>query len=511
MLLIAVGVLWSNVLGYTDATIAPRDRMAELQHIGELVKGKGPTFENEYEVYGDRHFLREGAPVEPAEYRPVTVPLRNGAVLTKTAWANLDAFPLSTLLPYRSIVTRRSPAESRPPSIWHLVYQGRYYQLWQRPQAPTETILEHIPYGEENTYPYCGNAEGGSTQAVCAVNPVSIPSCPQLQRIGKRAAKENAHLVAYQRAEPDFVRGDEMRGRRKWLHQPESHTLTLTTPGTAVGEIAVPSTQTYELFLGGNFGRGMEVKVDGRKVGSIKNQLSGFINYVPIAKVYLTQGVHKFEYTYPHADLSPGSGENIAIPAEYKVDFTFSGLSAVVLQPLQYPRSELITLAGGRSGAPVRAPAGMGGGRLQRMTPYVVVGAGPTGAAAAKALTAAGERVIVIDAGLTLEPQREAARRRMAATLRTQWSQADVALTGFSANGRRRGLQAAVRLRRRLPRRPARSTSGSVAGVAARPSYALGGLSNVWGAGVLPYTDRDLEGWPLGAAELAEGYRAAFD
>ena len=53
----------------TTCTLAPRARLAELQHIGKLVAGKGPTFVNEYEVYADRHFLREGAPVEPAEYR----------------------------------------------------------------------------------------------------------------------------------------------------------------------------------------------------------------------------------------------------------------------------------------------------------------------------------------------------------------------------------------------------------------------------------------------------------
>ena len=33
--------------------------------------------------------------------------------------------------------------------------------------------------------------------------------------------------------------------------------------------------------------------------------------------------------------------------------------------------------------------------------------------------------------------------------------------------------------------------------VGARPSYAIGGLSNVWGSGVLPYADRDLDGWPI--------------
>jgi choline dehydrogenase-like flavoprotein len=46
--------------------------------------------------------------------------------------------------------------------------------------------------------------------------------------------------------------------------------------------------------------------------------------------------------------------------------------------------------------------------------------------------------------------------------------------------------------------------------VAARPSYALGGLSNVWGAGVLPYGECDLSGWPITVDELTEPYRAVL-
>jgi hypothetical protein len=344
MLIIGVGVLWSNVLAYSDATIAPRARLAELQHVGELVKGKGPTFLNQYEAYGDRHFLREGAPVEPAEYRPVVLPLRNGAVLTKSAWANLDAFPLSTLLPYRSIVTMRAPVESRPPSLWHLVWQGKYYQLWQRPASATSPILEHIPYGEPNEHPYCGNAERGSTEPLCALNPVSVPSCPQIHVFAQRAANEHAHLLAYQRAAPDVVRGDEVRWPAAWLHEPNSHSLLATTPGTAVGGIAIPTTQTYELFLGGSFGRGFEVKVDGHKIATVKDQLTGFLSYIPVAKLHLTRGVHHFEYTYPQADATPGNGETLGT-GMWAPAARWTTLNSVVLQPLDYPSSELISVS----------------------------------------------------------------------------------------------------------------------------------------------------------------------
>jgi choline dehydrogenase-like flavoprotein len=143
--------------------------------------------------------------------------------------------------------------------------------------------------------------------------------------------------------------------------------------------------------------------------------------------------------------------------------------------------------------------------------PYVVIGAGPAGAAAAKALAAAGQEVIVLDTGLSLEPEREAARQRMAATTPALWSGADVAFTRFSATGtsgagykRLFGSDLAFRDDGVLP------LHGD-AGVGARPSYALGGLSNVWGSGVLPYAERDLSGWPITASELNDAYRAVFD
>ena len=41
-----------------------------------------------------------------------------------------------------------------------------------------------------------------------------------------------------------------------------------------------------------------------------------------------------------------------------------------------------------------------------------------------------------------------------------------------------------------------------------KPSFARGGLSNGWGASVLPYHAKDFEGWPIGLADLAPHYQA---
>jgi hypothetical protein len=328
---LAGGVIWSNVLAYHDTQLAPRGRLAELERIGGLLDGKGPTFVNQYEVYADRHFLRDGAPVEPAEYRLAFLPLKNGALLTKSAQADLDSFPISTLEPYRSIVTERSPSESRPPSDYRLVWNGRYYQLWERPVHPAARIIEHVPLGESSSLPYCGMAENSSYRPECSVDPVATPPCAQIEALGRRAGRLRARLVGYQRSAPIVARGDQLLWPAAWVHDPAAHTLAPTVPATALGHIAVAVSQRYELWLGGSFGRGFRLSVDGHAAGAVKDELSAFGGYVHVADLELSAGVHSFALTYPNSDLAPGSGES-----------GFTWLSAIVLEPAG-PRPELIS------------------------------------------------------------------------------------------------------------------------------------------------------------------------
>ncbi len=339
LLALGGGVLWSNALAYHDVLLAPRARLAELQHIGGLIAGKGPTLIDDYEVYADRHFLRDGAPVEPAEYRSVTLPLRNGTILTKSAWADLDSFAPATLELYRSIVLARSPAESRPPSLYRLAWRGRYYELWQRAARPASRLLSHVPYGESNTLPYCGVAQNRSAEApLCSANPAAIPPCSQIEGLAVAASRDHAELVAYQRPQPIVARGDQTRWPAPWVHDSASRTLIANTPGTAVAQINVYGNQDYELWLGGSFSRGFELSVDGRNVGRVKDELLSIGGYAPVADVYLTPGVHVFALTYPHADLTPGSGDNQQ-----------TSLAAISLLPLRRPSAQLLTVAPARA------------------------------------------------------------------------------------------------------------------------------------------------------------------
>jgi hypothetical protein len=339
--IIGGGVLWSNALQYSNVSFAPAARMAELEHIGTLVSGRGPTFINDYEVFADRYFLRDGQPVEPAEYRPVPLAPRNGVLLDKPAWADLDSFKLQTLLPFRSIVTPRSPAESRPPSIYHLVWEGPYYELWQRPVRPSVQILEHVPFGDANQDPYCGQALSPRTgrhlplAPFCPVEPVAPAACSQVHTIAHYAAIHGAELVADERQPSTYVLADQTQFPRSWLVSPTSHVLAAFTPGSDLIGLPIKTAGRYMLWLGGNFGRGFDVSLDGQSLGRVHNALAPINGYVPVVARRLDVGVHTIEVTYPGAaDLAPGDADELG-----------TMLASVVLEPLAAESGRLVTVS----------------------------------------------------------------------------------------------------------------------------------------------------------------------
>ena len=140
---IVLGVAWSNVLAFGDATLAPRDQLKELEAIGEQFRGQGPALMTEYQPYGVRHFLRELDPEGASELRRRPIPLRDGSTVPKAGFADIAAFRSDAIRTYRTLVLRRSPVASRPPAPYRLVWQRRYYEVWQR--------LETIPVSSTGT------------------------------------------------------------------------------------------------------------------------------------------------------------------------------------------------------------------------------------------------------------------------------------------------------------------------------------------------------------------------
>lgn len=119
----------------------------------------------------------------------------------------------------------------------------------------------------------------------------------------------------------------------------------------------------------------------------------------------------------------------------------------------------------------------------------VVIGSGPAGAAAARALTTRGRTVVMIDVGHDL-PRIAPHGPPVTAPV--------IEASGF---GRKLAFGSDY------PYRPVPGRELLGNDTDTGPSYALGGYSSVWGATMLPLDVEDLSDWPIGVPDLAESYR----
>jgi choline dehydrogenase-like flavoprotein len=142
----------------------------------------------------------------------------------------------------------------------------------------------------------------------------------------------------------------------------------------------------------------------------------------------------------------------------------------------------------------------------------VIVGSGPSAAAAALALEAAADiKITVLDLGGELESERASARSAMANTSQDRWEAGHVAL--LSAPPKPTALG-------KLPTKQIYGSNfpfenfGQLYGIDADPhandlvvSGAYGGFSNTWGAQVMPYSTGTFRTWPIGRRDLEPHYR----
>jgi choline dehydrogenase-like flavoprotein len=144
----------------------------------------------------------------------------------------------------------------------------------------------------------------------------------------------------------------------------------------------------------------------------------------------------------------------------------------------------------------------------RRKNMHCVIGSGPAGVACAKALRARGAEVLMLDAGLELEPDRAQLVRQLACKKSSTWTSRDLAVLKGGVNAKADDISKLVF----GSDFPYRETETQIPwrgkGIGLRPSLALGGLSNVWGAAMLPHRDADIADWPVKNAELAPHYRA---
>src|ERR1700722_16194179 len=144
------------------------------------------------------------------------------------------------------------------------------------------------------------------------------------------------------------------------------------------------------------------------------------------------------------------------------------------------------------------------------MHTHCVIGSGPAGVAAASALLSRGVNVLMLDAGIELEPDRAKIVAELAKTKLADWPPAQIAAVHGDSDADLKGLPhkklfgSDFLYRESEDKIPWRARD-----VALCPSLGFGGLSNVWGATMLPLRESDITDWPIKRSDLDEHYRAA--
>ena len=257
---LAAGVVSSNAFAYHDVDLAPRAQLAELERIGNEFAGQGPALMTEYQPYGVRHFLRKLDAEGASELRRRPILLRDGRTAAKGQYVDLDQLQLPGLLVYRTLVLRRSPTESRPPTPYRLVWQGRWYEVWQR--RPGDAVLAHLPLG--------GQLEPGGVSPCAGV--------ARLARLGRAEAPARPTNLIWP------------------LDSATALTIRLVRGGA------------YRLWVGGSVRGTLTARVDGAKLGRVSGQLQNAGQWLDLGSTELAAGTHRIALTLELPALRPGTG-----------------------------------------------------------------------------------------------------------------------------------------------------------------------------------------------------------
>ncbi len=279
------GVLGSDALLYHGTNLAPTARFSELNTVDQRFAGKGPTLAPDFEEY-DLYLLRNTAVDVPGLAYSGEFAFVGGESKRYGHSYDLDSLALPTVERFNTIVMRRSPAWSRPPSNFKLAWTGRYYSVWRR-EGPAP--LAHIPLG-------------------AGFEPSSVPTCSSLRAIALQAARSGAQITVASRPinvavdlataahSPSIVVSADLEGRPQ---------LSLPGPGSIESSFRVRSAGVYELWLAGDADRPLSVSVDGHVVGSVAAQSGDDGNVMDVATIRVSSGKHLLRIVRDGGDLRP--------------------------------------------------------------------------------------------------------------------------------------------------------------------------------------------------------------
>ena len=289
-LVVVGGTLWTNAQAYHHVALAPRDRFEELERIGELVEGDGPTLFNEYEQFAN-YFLRDAEPVNvPGSSFRYRTPQLEAAFGSGKETRDLDQLDPSFVREFPYVALRRSPFASRPGSGYEQVWAGEHYELWKRrPDAPR--VLAH-----------------SSSPDVFAQR--QRTSCRELARLAAQAREADGSLAYAERPQLQVVLPGDVRDKPAgWGLAPADPTaLFVSGPGDAAWTVDVPRAGVWRAWIAAPLGRGFELTIDRHEVGHASYALGNAGQYVPVGSARLGPGKHELVLSRSGGDLRAGNG-----------------------------------------------------------------------------------------------------------------------------------------------------------------------------------------------------------
>jgi hypothetical protein len=303
---LAGGALASDLAQYHAANIAPTARYRELASLNERFAGKGPALVTDFDEYV-LYQLRDLRPAGPDfVYPPPALAALAGGYGQPV---DLDRADPHTLEDYPLIVTRRNPKLSPPPAAYALVWEGSYYQVWQRRPAAASASA-HLP-------------AVGSPSAQCA----------QLAALARDTASRPHRGMSIAAAVSPELLEIPLTGARHpaaWAHQREG--LVLGRPGRLSASFVLPHAGTWQLWIDGQIMPSVTVSIDGRRLGSVSGQLDGN-SLVPdtilAASTPLSAGTHDVQLTRRGFSPAPGDGGSAVVDGIFMAP---SGLAARALR-----------------------------------------------------------------------------------------------------------------------------------------------------------------------------------
>jgi hypothetical protein len=288
-LVISAAVLAGNAFTYHDATLAPYARLRNLEYIGNRFAGQGPTLTPDFEEYAE-YYLRDDD--QTGVVNGPTLVLRPGVNRAAEPGGifayDLNEFTLGWVESFRTIVIRRNPLASRPPSNYRLVYLSTYYEVWQRRQQ-VSVVYAHVPLADGQT----------RTPAFCS----KIAATARMAGPGAR--------IAYMATPTSYLQLDGSNTTLGGGFRLVGGAIVAVSAGHAERQQTIPVAGRYDFFLHGSFGRPVNVSVDGRNVGTAAYQASYPGEWLLIGSRDLTVGVHRVEISRGGLSLHAGNGDGV--------------------------------------------------------------------------------------------------------------------------------------------------------------------------------------------------------